>query len=203
MRFIYSFLFLFATTAEAAEPILCASTTQMSQAFVKSSTRQKPPRVQLTLEGDVLRAQFVIDTSGTTMNAKKLSPGEYPYQFDVVEVFVGVRGAPYPYYEFELSPYNENFQVLIEWKNGKKVMTNAVDMNIETSAVISGASWTAEIKIPLKNLGWDGHPENIIGNAFAVLGKGGTRSYWSLNLPEQVKPNFHKPEHFCHFLELQ
>lgn len=187
--------------AGASEPILCASTTQMTKAFVKSSSTQKPPRVELTLEGDIIRAQFFIDTTGTKMNAKKLSPGEYPYQFDVVEIFVGVRGSSYPYYEFELSPYNESFQVFIDWKNGKKVMTNFVDMGIETSAVIGNKSWTAEIKIPLKNLGWDGRPENIIGNAFAVLGKSGTRSYWSLNLPEQAKPNFHKPEHFCHFLE--
>ena len=38
---------------------------------------------------------------------------QFPYMFDVVELFVTFSETGFPYYEFEVSPYNQTFQVRI------------------------------------------------------------------------------------------
>lgn len=68
-------------------------------------------------------------------------------------------------------------------------------MGVKHSVQRFPGGWNGEIIIPMENLGWNGDPCQIMGNAFAILGKP-PRSFWSLNLPPEVKPNFHKPEYF-------
>jgi hypothetical protein len=70
------------------------------------------------------------------------------------------------------------------------------------SASRNGTGWEAEMRIPLKPLGWDGDPMKVTGNAFAILGSSEHRSYWSLFLPRQVKLDFHKPRYFERILTL-
>lgn len=170
----------------------------------KQTSVQLSPLVSFILEGKTLKVNFVIDTSGTGIYAKEhLGPKEFPYQYDVVEIFIAVNGmnSPYPYFEIELSPYNEAYQVLVENKTGKKKFSPRRDFGIETHTEITPSSWTAEIKIPLENLKWNGRPEAIIGNAYAVLGKENSRTYWGLTLPPTENPNFHKPEFFRPLLD--
>jgi hypothetical protein len=128
------------------------------------------------------------------LNAKKVfAPGEYPYQFDVVELFVTFSATGFPYYEFEVSPYNQTFQVRIV---SAKQHQEGVDLGLVSSATISPPGWTAELKIPLKPLGWDGDPNNIRGNLYSILGPSQERSYWSAFLPRAKKANFHQPQYF-------
>jgi hypothetical protein len=92
------------------------------------------------------------------------------------------------------SPYNQNYQV--------KILTHArhqegVDLGLVSTATIRPASgWDAELKIPLKPLGWDGDPKKIRGNFYSILGRGLTRSYWSTFLPRAKHADFHQPQFF-------
>ena len=130
------------------------------------------------------------------LNAKKtLGPKQYPYMFDVVEVFVTVSETGFPYYEFEVSPYNQTFQVRIV--KGKPFQ-DGVDLGLVSSAKIVPGGWTAEMKIPLKPLGWDGDPGENPGQSLFCSG---TSSRAATGVPSCRKPksrifisrNFFKP----------
>jgi hypothetical protein len=162
----------------------------------EKSELNAPVQVEFALKDGSLIADFTVHTP--SINAQKvLEPGQYPFQFDVVEVFISVNGAasPFPYFELELSPYDQSFNVKI--LSLKKPFQNGVELGLEHEAeILPDGSWTAHLAIPLAKLGWQGDAAKIVGNAFAVLGKGTERSYWSLFLPQQKKPNFHQPRYF-------
>jgi hypothetical protein len=172
----------------------------LSLVYPEQQILMGPHQVTIELDRDILIATFKVTTDPQKINAKvHLGPHEYPYQFDVVEIFISVNKFDLDdlhYYEFELSPYNENFQVLVESKNSKKKFTDHINMNIQTFTKIVEDGWIGQIKIPLKNLKWDGYPQSIMGNAFVVNGHGHERAYWSLFSPPQQKPNFHHLEFF-------
>jgi hypothetical protein len=77
-----------------------------------TSALKNPVEAHVSLADDALIARFSVSTP--SLNAKKvLAQGEYPYQYDVVELFVTFSDSGFPYYEFEVSPYNQTFQVRI------------------------------------------------------------------------------------------
>jgi hypothetical protein len=156
-----------------------------------TSALKNPVEAHVSLADDALIARFSVSTP--SLNAKKvLAQGEYPYQFDVVELFVTFSDSGFPYYEFEVSPYNQTFQVRIL---SAKQHQEGVDLGLTSTATMAAGGWNAELKIPLKSLGWDGNPEKIRGNFYSTLGKG-PRSYWSTFLPKAKKPDFHQPQYF-------
>ncbi len=132
---------------------------------------------------------------------------QYPYMFDVAEVFVSAEGGV-PYYEFEVTPHDAVFDVRIHYltppKPGvepKKVFQNGVNVGIEHKASIGPQSWTVDMGIPLERIGWKGDPAKITGNAFVMLGQGKTRRFFSRSLPDQDSANFHHPEFFKPLLD--
>ena len=157
----------------------------------------RPARVHFTLEGSILVASFEV-LAPKIFAKNPLPPGEFPYEYDVVEVFFAVNGSQdnYPYYEFEVSPYNQTFEVLVELRNGEKHFSYSMDYGISSSVAMTAQGWNAEMRIPLTNLPWTGKPSDIVGNAFTILGEGDDRAYWSLSLPPQAVANFHHPEFF-------
>lgn len=197
VKIIAASLFL-VSAAFAAEN---ASVQTLTLAYPDKSELNSPVTVQFSLEGKTLWADFTVKTP--QINAlPKLGPNQYPYQKDVVEVFVSVAGMEsehLPYYEFELSPYDQTFEVQIN--NPHKRFIEGVHMGIQHSVQRTATGWTARLGIPLEKLHWDGNPAKIIGNAFSVLGTSPDRSYWSLYLPREAKPNFHRPEFFQPLLE--
>jgi hypothetical protein len=151
-----------------------------------SPARSDPVHVTTALADDVLRARFAV--SSPALNGKKvLGKGQYPYDFDVVELFVTFSDTGFPYFEFEVSPYNQTFQVRVV---GKKEHHEGADLGLTSTAAISRDGWTAELKIPLKPLGWDGDASKIRGNLYSVLGPAKSRSYWSAFLPKAAKAIF-------------
>ena len=156
------------------------------------SALTKPVQVQAALAGDVLTASYAV--SAPSLNAEKvLGAGQYPYMFDVVELFVTFSETGFPYFEFEVSPFNQTFQVRIVSLTQRQ---EGVDLGLLSSATIRPGGWSAEMKIPLKALGWDGDFRKIRGNFYSILGRGSTRSYWSSFLPKAAKANFHQPQFF-------
>lgn len=153
---------------------------------------KNPVQASAVLANDTLNVRFSI--SAPTLNAKKvLATNEYPYQFDVVELFVTFSDSGFPYFEFEVSPYNQTFQVRIV---SAKQHQEGVDLGSTSTATVVTGGWNAELAIPLKPLGWDGDPAKLRGNFYSILGQGRQRSYWSAFLPKAAKANFHQPQYF-------
>jgi hypothetical protein len=162
------------------------------------SILKKPVQVKVSLADDTLTASYSV--SAPSLNARKiLGPQKYPYDFDVVELFVTFSDTGFPYFEFEVSPFNQTLQV--------KIVSHAqhqedVDLGLVSSATIRPGGWVAELKIPLKPLGWDGDPRKIRGNFYSILERA-PRSYWSSFLPRAKKANFHQPQFFQPLLQCE
>ena len=157
-------------------------------------------RVRYSLTDGTLIVTYEVTTRD--INPEKMSDTQI-YNGNVVELFICTTArpaqTPRPYYEFEVSPYNQELQVLIDingkfdekWKTG----------NFRHSAAIreDRTGWDAVLDIPLKDLGWKGDPATISGNAFAILGAAKPRRFYSAYLPPQQHPDFHLPAYFKPF----
>lgn len=169
-------------------PVLACDLTLVSPAM---SVLKNPVEARASLTGDILTASFSV--SSPALNARKaLGPRQYPYMFDVVELFATFSETGFPYYEFEVSPYNQTLQVRIVSRTRHQ---EGVDLGMTSTATLRTRGWSAELKIPLKSLGWDGDPAKIRGNFSSVLERA-PRSYWSSFLPKAKKPDFHLPQYF-------
>jgi hypothetical protein len=174
-----------------------AMACELSLVAPATSALKNPVQVQASLADDSLIARFSVSTP--SLNAKKvLGRGEYPYQFDVVELFVTFSDSGFPYFEFEVSPYNQTFQVRIV---STREHHEGVDLGLTSTASIITGGWNAELKIPLGSLGWDGDPSKIRGNYFSALGPAKERSYWSTFLPLAARANFHQVQYFKPLLQ--
>jgi hypothetical protein len=164
------------------------------------SVLKKPVQVSVSLADDSLIASYSV--SAPSLNARKtLGPRQHPYMFDVVELFVTSSETGFPYYEFEVSPYNQTFQVKIV--SHTQPFQEGVDLGLVSAANILARGWTAELKIPLKPLGWDGDPKKIRGNLYSILERAPKRSFWSSFLPRATKANFHQPQFFQQLLQCE
>ena len=192
-----------------------------------ASSFTNPVTVVFDLQADDLVAQFTVRNPNPFLRAgepESVKPTPELYNTEVVELFVSVTGMPegplsadaavqrygtrdaiFPYFEFEVSPRNEFLELRIlspKKASGDHRFDATFQSGMVHSASRSGTGWQAEMRIPLKSLGWDGDPMKVTGNAFAILGPKGSRSYWSLFLPKQAKPDFHKPRYFERLLTL-
>jgi hypothetical protein len=113
------------------------------------------------------------------------------WDWDVVEVFVRPNPASSDYFEFQVSPLGQFFELQIH-EPRKRVNARFHCEGLEYSAY--------RLKIPLDPLGWDGRVESVTGGAFAILGEPRARTYWALFLPKQDTPDFHLPERFGRLL---
>jgi len=164
------------------------------------SVLKNPVQVRTSLAGDTLTASYSV--SAPSLNAKKiLGPQQFPYMFDVVELFVTFSETGFPYYEFEVSPFNQTFQVRII--SHTQPFQEGIDLGLVSSAKILPGGWTAELKIPLKPLGWDGDPGKIRGNFYSILERAPKHSFWSSFLPKAKKANFHQPQFFQPLLQCE
>jgi hypothetical protein len=178
----------------------CALACELSLVSPAKSVLRNPVQVKAALADDTLSVDYAV--TSPSLNARKvLGPRQYPYMFDVVELFVTFSETGYPYYEFEVSPYNQTFQVRIPEKG--QPFQEGVDLGLVSTAAIRPDGWNAALKIALKPLGWDGDPGTIRGNFYSILGRRPTRSYWSAFLPKASKPNFHLPQFFKSLLQCE
>jgi hypothetical protein len=154
-----------------------------------------PVTVAFAIEGDSLLAHFKV-TAADIFAKPQLARDEYPYEFDVVELFVrNAKSGDPTYYEFEVSPYNQSLQVNVV--EPRQQYQFGVKNGFTHRAAIVAGGWEAEMEIPLASLGWDGkQPLQLIGNAYAALGAGDRRVYWSLFELPHGKPDFHVPSAF-------
>jgi hypothetical protein len=154
-----------------------------------------PVTVVFAIEGDSLLAHSEV-TADDIFAKPQLARDEYPYDFDVVELFVrNAKSGDATYYEFEVSPYNQSLQVNVV--EPRQQYQFGVKNGFTHQAAIVAGGWQAEMKIPLASLGWDGkQPLQLTGNAYAALGAGDRRVYWSLFELPPGKPDYHVPSAF-------
>ena len=190
------FLALVAMLLASPSAVAC----DLSLVAPAKSALKNPVQVRASLADDTLVASYSVSTP--TLNARKvLDPKQYPYMFDVVELFVTFSETGFPYYEFEVSPYNQTFQVKIV--SHTQPFQEGIDLGLVSAAKILPGGWTAELKIPLKPLGWDGDPAKIRGNFYSILERAPKRSFWSSFLPKANKANFHQPQFFQPLLQCE
>jgi hypothetical protein len=175
-----------------------ARACELSLVAPAKSALKNPVQVRASLADDTLIASYSVATP--TLNARKiLGPKQYPYMFDVVELFVTFSETGFPYYEFEVSPFNQTFQVRIV---SHALHQEGVDLGLVSSATIQPGGWTGKLKIPIKPLGWDGDPRKIRGNFYSTLERA-PRSYWSSFLPKAKTASFHQPQFFQSLLQCE
>jgi len=161
-----------------------------------------PVAVTLKLEGHSLIAHFKV-ACAKIFAKEHLAHGEYPYEYDVVELFVAnANTVAHGYYEFEVSPYNQSLQVNVV--KPREEYYFGVKNGFSHAAKITQGGWEADMSIPLASLGWkDGEPLQLIGNAYAALGDNDHRVYWSLFELPAGKADFHAPGAFRPLFEGQ
>jgi hypothetical protein len=124
-----------------------ARACELSLVTPATSALKNPVEAHVSLADDALVARFSV--LAPTLNAKKvLGPNDYPYQFDVVELFVTFSDSGFPYYEFEVSPYNQNFQVrIVSAKQHHSVGTAIPQRSVEISIRFWGRGERAAIGV--------------------------------------------------------
>ncbi|MBC7370750.1 MAG: hypothetical protein H7326_04240 [Bdellovibrionaceae bacterium] len=187
---------------QACQPSFAEKSLNLVHA--QSATIPEAPKVTFNLDGANLEVRFEITMDPSKIYAKeKFGNEEYPYQFDVAEVFLKVSDAPaskMTYHEFEITPLNQSLQIKIDVKGGKKTFSASEEILATTAAQITETGWSAKFSIPLEKFGWKGLSASVTGNAFVIIGKPNLKTYWALELPPQTKPSFHMPEHFVELL---
>ncbi len=151
--------------------------------------------VNFILQGNQLNIQFEVHTTqkiyvNTEFKDDRSTWGLWEY--DVVEVFIAKNNSV-PYFEFNVSPINQYFELEIIEPRIKVNRNFKSGFNHKAETTKFG--WTAELTLPLESLGFKSGDE-IYGNAFACLGDKTNREYWSLFLPKQDQPDFHIPKYF-------
>jgi hypothetical protein len=174
-----------------------ASACDLSLVTPARSVLKKPVEVKASLADDTLTVSYSV--TAPLNAAKVLGPKQYPYMFDVVELFVTFSETGFPYFEFDVSPFNQTLQVRILSRTRHQ---EGVDLGLVSSATMLPHGWTAQLRVPLKPLGWDGDTRKIRGNFYSILGRA-PRSYWSSFLPKAKAPNFHQPRFFQPLLQCE
>ena len=193
-RYVVKFIVLMTLLLASPGALAC----DLSLVAPAKSALNKPVQANASLANDILAVSYSV--TAPSLNAiKTLGPRQYPYMFDVVELFVTFSETGFPYYEFEVSPFNQTFQVRIVSHARHQ---EGVDLGLVSSAAILPHGWSADLKIPLKSLGWDGDPGTIRGNFYSILGRA-PRSYWSTFLPRAKAANFHQPQFFQPLLQCE
>jgi hypothetical protein len=172
-----------------------ASACDLSLVTPAKAILKKPVQVKASLADDTLTVSYSVTAP---LNALKvLGPKQHPYMFDVVELFVTFSETGFPYFEFEVSPFNQTLQVRIVSHARHQ---EGVDLGLVSSTTMLPHGWTAELKIPLQPLGWDRDVGKIRGNFYSILERT-PRSYWSSFLPGAKVANFHQPRFFQPLLQ--
>ena len=154
------------------------------------------------LHEEVLIVNFDVRTSGRLSINRALSTQSAQWglwDWDVVELFLSVAtpvpGLHLPYFEFQVSPLNQYFELQI--LEPRKILNHDFKSGFRHEAkILPGQGWSARMEVPLTVLGWDRDPKSIVGSAFAILGQPEARSYWSQFFPPQEVPDFHLPGNF-------
>ncbi len=166
-----------------------------------------PPRVSTQVDEDhgSLIIQFTVPT--LSVYGRPELPLDRSvaglWESDVVEIFLSTAAraddvARSPYLEFQISPYNQFFELRV-LEPRIKAEENP-NLGLVHSAEIHPEHWNARFEIPfIRHLGRR-KPTQLFGNLFAILGAPGHRAFYSAYTSPQKKPDFHQPHQFKQLL---
>lgn len=122
------------------------------------------------------------------------------WEYDVIEVFI-TRGHnqedKLPYLEVQCSPLNQKFGLIV---NRPRVETSQVEELNTKFEIITQNPWVTRVIIPFSDIPGSG---NILyGNCFSCLGNAKNRQYYALNINKDDNPDYHRPELFLQFGEI-
>ncbi len=154
-------------------------------------------QVAMQLHGGDLQVEFQVRTPEPLfVNPALTGKGSHwgLWDWDVVELFLSVSDECY--YEFQVSPLGQFFELQI-FEPRKRFNRQFHSPGAKfTASSLTPDGWNAQMRLPLQALRWDGNLRKLRGNAFAILGPPEKKTYWSLFLPQQAQPDFHRPEFF-------
>ncbi len=127
------------------------------------------------------------------------------WNFDVVEIFLQWRNGPEdvnaPYLECEFSPNEKQLNLIIIEPRKRLATPWMWQFTFENQ--LSDKEWKARLCVPtprdLPFLKDHLKHHQLYGGAFACLGTGTGREYYSLNPNPEERPDFHRPELFIPF----
>lgn len=180
-------------TNPAAHPL--ARSTTLNLVNPQESKMGTPIQTSWKLQQNNLLVEFYVNAP--VLYKKDIYQAQdFPYMYDVAEVFIAVndpKSDQITYYEYEITPLNQVYNLRLDVLNGKR---HATDLpNIDAHAKVEASRWSASFNIPLDQIGWNGDVRFLRGNFYAILGNN-PRTYWSAFLPQQQIADFHKPEFF-------
>jgi hypothetical protein len=106
------------------------------------------------------------------------------WETDVVEVFFKRKADPF-YYEIQVSPQNQRFQLQVI--KPREIIATPLDLVWSHHSSIEGDLWRTKIEIPFE--------DELLGNYHACLGSPEARNYFSL-IKYPGLPDFHRPQLF-------
>jgi hypothetical protein len=118
------------------------------------------------------------------------------WDFDVVEVFLK-REDSQSYLEVQTSPLNQPFALIIEKPRVSFHKPQTLSLQIKNK--IENSTWSAQLIIKKEDI--PGQGNRLFGNCFACLGTKEKREYFALNINQEDKPDYHRPELFQLFGE--
>lgn len=154
-------------------------------------------KVSYALEEGHLLVHFLVP-SPVLFAKETFSEQEFPYEFDVTEVFItcdDISRQNFSYYEFEVTPYGQIYHLQIDFKNGERQPGKILNTKTLTGVCVQDRQWETCFMIPLREFDMQRQRHQLQGNFFTILDKD-PRTYWSAFLPQQETANFHKPEFF-------
>lgn len=178
----------------------------------QDNLKMKAPTVSYDYEVTKKSLILVFKVKGTEkVFGESYRPKDKPafalWEMDVVEFF-GRYKDQQSYFEFQVSPYGQFFELEILEPRKKINLEYKSGITKKVKLAANKKDWEAKIEIPLLSLTHDKtdvkNEVPILGNFFAILGQPMNRFYFSSFLPvnihsetgEKVKPDFHQPKYF-------
>jgi hypothetical protein len=151
--------------------------------------------VDYKIQGEFVHVLFEVSTAEININ-EKFSQDNFDnfglWDFDVVEVFIQKENKNNHYLELQISPANQKFALLI--KKPRIETESYSPLNSKISSTKTSSGFKAEFFIHIDDI--PGNSEHIKANFFCCLGPQENKSYFALNINQEVTPDFHRPELF-------
>jgi alpha-galactosidase len=117
---------------------------------------------------------------------------------DVCEILIAPdTGTPNMYYEFEVAPTGEWFDLAIELADGNRATDQEYASGMQASARLENDEVIMAISVPWAAFGRTPKTDDVwLGNLFRSVGKGADRGYLAWRPTRTPIPNFHVPSAF-------
>lgn len=156
------------------------------------------PKVAYEIKGQKLHTYFECQSHNWNCGQHFLTSHNRNWglwDYDVFEVFVQAKShnTPLEYYEFQTSPKGEEF--ILKILKPRELFLTPLDITYQFKNTVQDGLWKSHFELDLGSLSQEKEAE-YYGNFHAILGSKENRQFYSYNLSQYDKPDFHLPERF-------